>query len=162
MAVDVRRKRGRQSKGQRIFFRKRNREVKELLKTQPLGNKEHLFQIVVKNFSKRDRNGRRDTVVVPRNGIRKKVDVEPEAQRRTLIKAFRNAKAAMRWGRRYGTVVSCQKVDTSYYLRNIEFLNLEPAMKIEIETEEIAVGSDLSVEGRVGRGRRIEIELDDR
>ena len=106
--------------------------------------RERVYQIVVLDFKKRS-NGHGRTIVVPDGNSRRKIDILPEAPSRTLIKAFRSHEAAMKYGKRYGTVVSCHKVDTSPYLLNIEHLNLGEPRAIEIDRAEFVLGEDVEI-----------------
>lgn len=77
----------------------------------------------------------------------KVVDTLPVAHRRTLLELFYNYRHAIKWGARYGTVISCQKVDKSYYLNNIEHLNLnQEPITIELEQEDYVLSKTLELE----------------
>ena len=79
--------------------------------------REHVFQLEIINFRKRN------------NGL--------HAPRMTKVKHAKSAEIAKRWGAKFGTVLHCFKVDTTPYLKNIEFLNLhQEPMEIEIDREE--------------------------
>ena len=118
--------------------------------------REHLYQIVVEDYSKK-RNGRRETILFSDGNTKKKVDIVPQVPRRTLFKRTAKYKTALRYAEKFGTVISCQKVDESYYLKNIEFLNLGEPRPIVIDREEIVVGKDFSVK-RPRRTFNIEID----
>ena len=55
--------------------------------------------------------------------------------KRTLFKRSKDKERAKRWGAQFGSVISCDKVDVSCYLANIEHLNLEQPIEIAIEPE---------------------------
>jgi len=130
--------------------------------------RESLYQIVVADYS-RKRNGRRQTVVLPdgKGGHSNKIDVEPDVHKRTLLKRFGGNKAhkrAMAWGRKFGTVLSCRKVDHEAYLKNIEHLNLTPKpIVVEMDSGEFTINRDLQMQRtRRRRGRKIDIEILDK
>ena len=96
---------------------------------------------------------------------KRKIDVLPRVPCRTHIKRFKDSKAAKKWGGRFGTVISCFKVDTSPYLKNIEYLNLhQEPLTIEMDREEYTLGSGLELQrgGRRAKGRNIRIEILDK
>ncbi len=71
----------------------------------------------------------------PKNRI-KIVDTLSIASRRTLVGLFYKDETAKRWGERYGTVISCRKVDKTKYLENTEHLKLkQEPITIEIEQD---------------------------
>ena len=120
-----------------------------------------LFQIVVADYSFRG-NGHRRTWVGNNNDDKKAyksvdVDLVPH---KTLFRFAKNGKRAMRKvGKRFGTIISCQKVDSHHHhLNKIESLNLEP-IKIEMTVEDFTINR----EGFISRsieieGREIDIE----
>lgn len=66
----------------------------------------------------------------------KLADTQTVGHRRTVMELFRDAKKAKKWGARFGTVISCRKIDKSYYLENIEHLNLrQEPLTIELEQD---------------------------
>ena len=117
---------------------------------------ESLFQIVVADYSFSG-NGRRHTEFTPKVG-KYEVDFIPK---RTLFRWAKDGKRAMRKvGRRFGTILSCHKVDSHYrHLNKIESLNMEP-VKIEFD---MSVDEFVYRDGGVTRaieieGREINIE----
>ena len=95
-----------------------------------------LFQIEVMDFAMR--NGDYKTIVIKDGYGRQKIDIPKEIPCRTLLRRSSNAERAKGWARKFGLVISCHKVDTTPYLKNIEFLNLTPKpIAIEREREYI-------------------------
>lgn len=88
--------------------------------------REHIFQLEIINFRKRN-NGH-------------------YAPRMTKVKIAKSAETAKRWGARFGTVLHCVKVDTTPYLKNIEYLNLhQEPMEIEIDKEEYVLNKAMEL-----------------
>lgn len=108
-----------------------------------------LFQIEVLDFSARKQgydNYDRRTFKDNDGIIRKTVDTLPAIPCRTIVERFKDYKAALRYGQRFGTVKECRKVDTSPYLNNINFLNLkQQPLTIEIEQPEFTLTDSLEV-----------------
>lgn len=72
----------------------------------------------------------------------KVVDTLPVAPRRTLVELFYGYKQAIRWASKFGSVISCHKVDKTRYLENIEHLNLEQeAVRFEVEQDYVLTRS---------------------
>jgi hypothetical protein len=66
----------------------------------------------------------------------KVVDTLPAAPRRTLVELFYGYKQAVRWASKFGSVISCRKVDKTRYLENIEHLNLgQEPVRFEVEQD---------------------------
>jgi len=79
--------------------------------------RDHLYQLEIIDFQKRN------------NG--------DNAPSQTKIKRAKSADIAKKWGAKFGTVLHCAKVDTTPYLKNIEYLNLnQEPLEIEIDREE--------------------------
>lgn len=133
------------------------------------------FQIELLDFSRRNNGHYSDAVVLDTRGIYlcqrcgwegqredkcpkcgeglypkgrvKVVDRKPIAPRRTKIGLFYNIKGAKKWGRKFGTVISCHKVDKSPYLKNIEYLNLkQEPLTIELVQEDYVLNKALELE----------------
>ena len=116
-----------------------------------------LFQIVVQDYKHRqypqnngyyvDRSGR---------GVHELVETIPLI---TKLKWAKKAKRAMAWARKFGSVISCQKVDSHMYRLNmIDYLNVAPKpIEVDISPEEFTIGRDLQV-GSVVKGRKIDVE----
>jgi hypothetical protein len=85
--------------------------------------------------------------IFPKGRIKVEDILSVAQHRRTLVGLFFNKEKAKRWGSRYGTVISCRKVDKSRYLENIEHLNLkqEPPT-IELAQEEFVLSRTLELE----------------
>ncbi len=153
------------------------------------------YKIEVLDFSKKNGNHHSDAVYIDKNGIYqcvrcgwegywekqcpkcdnkelhsksriKAVDAMPVAPRRTLVELFYKYEQALRFGQRHGTVISCHKVDKSYYLENIEHLNLhQEPLTIEVEQEEDFVLSrtlELERPRRKYNEEKYNIEVDDK
>jgi hypothetical protein len=122
-----------------------------------------LFQIEVLDFSARkqgyDSYDRR--MFKDENGIiRKTVDTLPEIPCRTIVQRFKDYKAALRFGQRFGTVKECRKVDTIPYLSNINYLNLDQKpIAIEMEREEEFELTD-TLEVRRTQEPKLDVEID--
>jgi hypothetical protein len=86
--------------------------------------------------------------LVPKGKV-KLVDTMPIAARRTIVTqpTNKNKESIKRWAARFGTVISCRKVDSSPYTQNIEYLNLkqEPIV-LEVERDEFVLTEDLELE----------------
>jgi hypothetical protein len=98
---------------------------------------ESVYEIVVQEFSK---NGNFHLPFVPseiKSKPIKETDKPTRVPSRTLFKQSKDYRRAKKWGERFGTVISCQKVDVSYYLAKIEHLNVivKPA-SIELDIGE--------------------------
>ena len=53
----------------------------------------------------------------------------------------------MRYGKRFGSVVSCHKVDVSHYVKSAEYRTLPPKpVSISIDKEEYVLGKDIQIE----------------
>ena len=149
------------------------------------------YQIEVLDFSKRKNQHRSDAVIADGRGAYrcrqchwegehqgrcpncgselyqkgriKAVDMLPTAPRRTLVELFYNPRGARKWGSRFGTVISCKKVDKSHYLENIEHLNLEQeTMTIELEQEDYVLTRTLELERprKVFEEKKYEVEIE--
>lgn len=125
-------------------------------------NRECLYQIEIADYSKRN-SGSGYTLTVFENGKKQKVDILPEAPRRTLLKRAKSSELAKRWGARFGTVISCFKVDTEKYLNNIEYLNLaQEPIAIEAEPEYfLNKNLEITRPRREFGGKKIELEIVD-
>lgn len=122
-----------------------------------------LFQIEVLDFSARkkgyDNYDRRMFKDVD-GFIKKTVDTLPEIPCRTIVQRFRDYKAALRYGQRFGTVKECRKVDTSPYLKNIDYLNLnQQPFTVEFDRQELMLSESLEIT-RAKPERKIELGRD--
>jgi len=100
---------------------------------------DHYETITTQRYMPRDGNGR------DKHKVTTKLDLMPDVPHRTILGRFKDSNAAKRWGRRFGTIVSCQKVDTMPYLRNIEFLNLETHVEIQVAQDEFVINKALEL-----------------
>lgn len=135
---------------------------------------ENLYQIVVADYSHRN-NGYRRTIppISPNIELRKQGETEfkPVKQgkidydyvpRKTLFRWAKSGRQAVRKvGKKFGSIISCEKVDSHYRRLNmIENLNLHQA-KIEIENDtEFILSEDYEITRNTINidGREIEIE----
>ena len=116
-----------------------------------------LFQIVVADYS-HSNNGHRRTHFTPGKG---KYEVD-DIPHRTIFRWAKSGRQAMRKvGRKFGSVLSCQKVDSHLrHLAKIESLNLEP-VKIEVNmtVEDFTINRHGEVSAAIEfDGREIDIE----
>ena len=134
---------------------------------------ESLFQIVVVDYSQRG-NGHRKTYVPPSTNVEarkkgKKLEQTDYAKidgdyvlHRTLFRWAKNGKRAMRKvGRRFGSIISCRKVDSHYrHLNMIEYLNLDQKkIEVDMTVEEFTMNRDGEVSRSIEiEGREIDIE----
>ncbi len=101
--------------------------------------RENVFQMVVVEYSKRRNGYHRNFVIADDRGL-------TSAPKRTIVRRFRDYRSAMKWGGRFGSVISCHKVDTYPYFRNIEYLNLtEKQVEIKIDREEYVLNRALEL-----------------
>lgn len=129
--------------------------------------REHLYQLVILDYSKKNNNHHYlvdgcPPVIDVKDGRIKVVDtLSSQPPHRTIISRRKTAKAAMRWGSRYGTVISCEKVDTTSYLKNIEYLNLKQKPRIiKLDKEEFIVTKRLELEHSLDTGVKKVFEID--
>lgn len=116
-----------------------------------------LFQIVVQDFAHRQPPPARDFYVDKSGrGIREVVETIPE---RTLFKWAKDGKRAISWSRKFGSVVSCRKVDS--HLRRLEMIShLSVDMKpieVEISVDEFIIGRDLEIKP-AERSKKMDVE----
>lgn len=116
-----------------------------------------LFQIKVADFT----NHSYKTIVVKKGKERQKIDIPSKAPCRTLLKHFRDGKAAIRFASRIGTVLSCFKVDTDPYLKNIEYLNLEQTFSVEVGEKEYVLNKalELSRPRKDFEGKKFDVQM---
>ncbi len=103
------------------------------------------FQIEVADYSKRQNGHYATSWVTGATKGGKTIEVLPFVPHKTFIKRFEDSEAAMSWASRIGTVLSCRKVDTSPYLKNIEYLNLNKPVSIVLDREEYVIGKALEL-----------------
>jgi hypothetical protein len=127
--------------------------------------REQLFQLVVIDFSKRNNEIREthfNSSLIDFNTDRKvKVaDVAYPVASMTLFRRAKDHRQAQKWGEKFGTVLSCFKVDKTKYLENIEHLNLhQEPRSIEIDKGELfTLNANLEIDGV--KNTSIEISLD--
>jgi hypothetical protein len=106
--------------------------------------RESLYQIEVLNFSRRQ-NYHSEDVVTKGKGKLKVIDTEPQGEVRTLFKRAKDKELAKRWASGFGSVISCDKVDVTCYLENIEHLNLNPIPIQIVAEQEFTINKDLEI-----------------
>ena len=121
--------------------------------------REHLFQIEVLDF-------RRSSYNHPSGSSNhfafKEADRWESAPSRTVFKRAKHEKTAKNWAKRFGSIISCVKVDTIPYTRNIEFLNLEEGMlTIQMESSDFLVNKTMELSKEPQRTQKIRIEVID-
>ena len=117
-----------------------------------------VFQIEVLDYAHRKESGAR-TIGGNTHERRAKIDIPLYVPHRTLVGRFKDTNAAKRWGSRFGTVQSCFKVHTSYYLENIEYLKLEQEVSVRVTEQEFTVNRDLEL-SRIRGEKRIQVDID--
>ncbi|MDD4876763.1 MAG: hypothetical protein PHQ86_06530 [Dehalococcoidales bacterium] len=107
-----------------------------------------LFQIVVLDYSNRKMPNNGFYVDKKGRGVREIVETIPEI---TKLKWAKNGKRAMAWARKFGSVISCRKVDSHFHkLAMIDYLRVEPKpMEVEFSVEEFTIGRDSEVKPHV-------------
>jgi hypothetical protein len=115
-----------------------------------------LFQILVRDYNNRksppnngfyvDKSGK---------GVRELVETVPVI---TKLKWAKNGKRAMAWAKKFGSVISCRKVDSHLYqLNKINYLRIEPKpMEVEFSVEEFTIGRDAEIKPATNRGDTID------
>ena len=128
------------------------------MKSNTLKAREQYFEISVMDFAARPlSNG--GTFVSTDKKARTKLDVLPEIPVRTFLRPFTSYKRAKRWGDSRGTVIACNKIDPSYYLKKIERLNIiEKPIVIPVETEEFELGANLEITQAKGESYKVQFD----
>lgn len=113
--------------------------------------RESLYQLEVIDFTKRDKGIREtlfNTSLVDFNTDRKMkvADIALPMSSRPILRWAKNSESAKRWAKKFGTVISCFKVDRTKYLENIEHLNLnQDTLNIEVASNGI-IGVETTLE----------------
>jgi hypothetical protein len=117
-----------------------------------------LFQIVIQDFGNRQPAPKGMYVDKSGKGIREVVETIPTM---TKLKWAKNAKRAMSWAKKFGSVISCRKVDSHIHRLNmIDYLRVEPKpMEVDISLDEFIVGRDSGIEPAANI-RKIDINID--
>lgn len=117
----------------------------------------NLFQLLIRDFSNRKPPPKNMYVDKSGKGIREVTETIPTL---TKLKWAKDGKRAIRWGSKFGSVISCFKVSHEHRLNMIEHLNLEPKpIEVDITPEEFIVGRDLEVEIEA-RSKQIDVNGD--
>ena len=108
-----------------------------------------LFQVIIQDYAHR-KPPRNNEFYVDKSGrgVREIVDTIPVI---TKLKWAKNGKRAIAWAKKFGSVISCRKVDSHIYKLNaIDYLRIEPKpIEVDISLEEFIVGHDLEVEPNI-------------
>ncbi len=116
-----------------------------------------LFQVVVQDFKHRQPP---PASVANSDQIFKRFhNIEDYIPERTLFKWAKDGRRATDWGAKFGSVISCCKVDSHIRkLEMIEHLRLEQRpIEVEIGIEEITLGRDLEIKP-AERTKKIDVE----
>ena len=105
-----------------------------------------LFQIVLQDFNHRHLPYSNGGFYVSRSGrgIHEVVETIPLL---TKLKWAKNGKRAMAWAKKFGSVISCRKVDShEHRLQMINYLRLETKpIEVDISVDEFTIGRDLEI-----------------
>lgn len=117
----------------------------------------HLFQIEVQDFGRRRYQPNQVSgFYVDRRGVHEVVEAIPK---RTFLRWAKNGRQAIRKVKKFGAVISCQKVDS--HIRRLEMINylrIEPKpIVVDISAEEFIVGRDLEIEP-TPKTRKIDVD----
>lgn len=104
-----------------------------------------LFQVVVQDFKHRQPPPR--TVMQSNQVFKRYHDIEDNIPEKTLFRWAKRGKQAMAWARKFGTVLSCHKVDSHMRrLEMIEHLRVEQKpIEVDISLEDFIVGRNLEI-----------------
>ena len=125
---------------------------------------EGLYQLEVADFRRRpERELVEDGGVLrtlPNGNVVKLVDVLPAAPVRTLVRRAKDNDSAKRWGRKFGTVLKCFKIDALPYLLSVEHTPLEPQIPVtlDIKAEDFTINRNLEVSRARQKGYNIVID----
>jgi hypothetical protein len=86
------------------------------------------------------------TVFSPALPYKNKLDVFHKLQYKVMTVERKTHEAAVRFGRKYGNVISCTKIDPTRYLHQIENIKLPPMKPITVELIDSSVVVDKSLE----------------
>lgn len=117
----------------------------------------HLFQIEVQDFGRRRYQPNQVSgFYVDRRGVHEVVEAIPK---RTFLRWAKDGRKAIRKVKKFGAVISCQKVDS--HIRRLEMINylrIEPKpIVVDISAEEFIVGRDLEIEP-IPKTRKIDVD----
>lgn len=107
-------------------------------------------------------NGHNDIVAsyTVHDEVYKHVDILQPESYITLFLTTKNYERALVAAKKVGRVLFCRKVDPSYKLRKIEFLNLhQEPITIEVDRREIAISPSLEI-SPVVEERKIIVEIE--
>lgn len=127
----------------KIFVRKKKLQEKNMLKGMGYGQIAPVFEVVTCNYE----GSEVKTVSVPVDKAGMKRDVLVNQHYETHFVERHNAESAKSRASKYGSVMSCQKVDPFYFLHKIEFLNLHQIpMVVEIGNGSIIANNALEIQ----------------
>lgn len=108
-----------------------------------------LFQIVLQDFDNRQPVPK--YVYLDKTGKSGRLDETIPLI--TKLKWAKNGKRAMAWAKKFGSVISCRKVDSHVHrLQMIEYLRVEPKpMEVDFSIDEFTIGRDMAVEPEIKR-----------
>lgn len=119
-----------------------------------------LYQIVVKDYKhlKPPPPSNRHYVDKSGNGVYELYEEDGVVPVITKLKWAKNHKRAMAWARKFGSIISCRKVDSHIRrLDMINYLRIEPKpVEVDISPDEFILGRDLEIEPTV-KTKKIEI-----
>lgn len=104
-----------------------------------------LFQLVIQDFNHRKPPPK--NYYIDKKGKRAGKVEEETIPVMTKLKRAKNGRRAIAWARKFGSVISCRKVDSHIHRLNmIDYLRIEPKpIEVNITPEEFIVGHDLEV-----------------
>lgn len=140
----------------KTYFRMKNRAVREIQREE-VNSRNLLFQIEILDFGSSSDNhphGASDHFAI------KETDRWQAAPKRTLLRRAKSADCAKDWASRFGSVISCFKVDFEPYRRNIEFIKLEQPV-IQMAVEDFTVNRSMELTREPHHEQRIRIEIVD-
>lgn len=113
------------------------------MKSRGLGCR--LFQVVVQDF--KHRKPVPATVVQSGQVWKRNNNIEEIIPVRTLLKWAKDGRRATVWAKRFGSVISCRKVDSHFHrLSMIDYLRIElKPVEVDISAEEFIIGRDLEI-----------------
>jgi hypothetical protein len=135
----------------RIFVRKKKLHEENLLKGMGYGQAVPVFEVVTEKqgeFIRQDFDGEGNTWDVTKKSYE------------THFVERKNPDSAKVRASKYGSVLSCQKVDPFYFLYKIEFLNLKQTpMVVEIGNSSITTNNTLEIQ-KPATKNKFEIVID--
>ncbi len=123
------------------------------------GARDCLFQLEILTFNHRHNGHIKDGLVTDGKSKVKIPDLASSGEIITKVKRANNPERAKVWAARFGSVISCHKVDTSRYYTSIEFLDLkQEPLEIPIDREEYELSKDLEISRHSFNGQKFVID----